>query len=184
MKVCRLRFNLYLALTLALLCGCRTAKEKDQHACALRIHIESQANALGTSQTISLLRADPVLVTIAKEPILTEANIIAARVIESEGGYALEIKFDESGTWCLEQFTAANPGKHLVIFGQWGATMVDGRWLGAPLITHRIGNGVLSFTPDASREEADQLVLGLNPTPKKHKKSSSTSSDSNDFFSR
>ena len=106
-----------------------------------------------------------MLVTIAKEPILTEANIIAARVIESEGGYALEIKFDESGTWCLEQFTAANPGKHLVIFGQWGATMADGRWLGAPLITHRIGNGVLSFTPDASREEADQLVLGLNPTP-------------------
>jgi hypothetical protein len=81
----------------------------------------------------------------------------------------------------LEQFTAGNPGKHLVIFGQWGKTVADGRWLAAPLITRRIPDGVLAFTPDASRAEADQLVLGLNPKAKKHKK---TSADPDDFFSR
>ena len=48
----------------------------------------------------------------------------------------------------LEQYTAANPGRHLVIFGQWGDKLADGRWLAAPLITHRISNGLLAFTPD------------------------------------
>ena len=82
------------------------------------------------------------------------------------GGFAIEIKFDENGTWLLEQYSAANPGRHFVIFGQWSEKLADGRWLAAPLITHRIGDGVLAFTPDCSREEADQLVLGLNNAAK------------------
>ena len=86
----------------------------------------------------------------------------AAKVIDTPGGFAIEIQFDETGTWLLEQYSAANPGGHFVIFGQWGDKLVNGRWLAAPLITHRIANGVLAFTPDCSREEADQLVLGLN----------------------
>ena len=36
------------------------------------------------------------------------------------------------------------------------------RWLAAPLIGHRNATGVLAFTPDLSREEAQQLVIGLN----------------------
>jgi murein DD-endopeptidase MepM/ murein hydrolase activator NlpD len=44
----------------------------------------------------------------------------------------------------------------------------DGRWLAAPIITRRISNGVLVFTPDCSREEADQLVLGLNNVAKEN----------------
>jgi hypothetical protein len=62
----------------------------------------------------------------------------------------------------LEQYSAGNPGRHFVIFGQWGDKLANGRWLAAPLITHRIANGVLTFTPDLSRPEADQMVLGLS----------------------
>jgi len=36
------------------------------------------------------------------------------------------------------------------------------RWLAAPVISRRIPDGVLVFTPDASRAEADDIVLGLN----------------------
>jgi len=128
----------------------------------LRVHIQTNPNDLGTSQTISVVRSDPVLVTIARNPILTEANIVAARVVNTPGGFAIEIQFDENGTWQLEQYSAANPGGHFAIFGQWGEKLANGRWLAAPLITRRIPNGVLSFTPDCSREEANQLVLGLN----------------------
>jgi hypothetical protein len=42
-----------------------------------------------SSQTVSVLRSDPVLVTIAPEPILTEANIIKAKVIDTPGGFAI-----------------------------------------------------------------------------------------------
>jgi preprotein translocase subunit SecD len=111
-----------------------------------------------------------VLITIAKEPILTEANMVAARVIDARGGIAIEIQFDESSALVLEQYTAANPGKHYAVFGQWGEKLASGRWLAAPLITHRIADGILSFTPDMSREEANRLVFGLNKVAKKIRK--------------
>jgi hypothetical protein len=162
MKVWAQRFNIYLTLAaaLALVCGCQTEKPKKPTA-ALRVHIEASPDTLGASQTVSVLRVDPVLVTIAQQPILTEANLIAARILDAPGGYAIEVRFDETGTWILEQYTAANPGRHLVIFGQWGENLADGRWLAAPLVTRRIGNGTLAFTPDMSRPEAEQFVLGL-----------------------
>lgn len=173
MKCCARQFNLYLPLLaiLGLLCGCRTG-DQDQQTAALRVHVESTGNVEGSGQTVSVLRADPVLVTIASDPILTEASIIKAAIIQTPGGFAVEVRFDETGTWTLEQYTAANPGRHLAIFGQWGKKLTDGRWLAAPLITRRISNGILAFTPDASRAEADQLVLGLNNIAKKNLKAS------------
>ena len=154
------------------LCGCQTGHhaKADKKIAALRVHIEVSPGPEGTSQTISVLRSDPMSVTIDPDPILTEANLIAAKIIESPGGFAIEFHFDESSTLTLEQFTAANPGRHFVIFGQWSDKAADSRWLAAPLITHRIADGVLSFTPDASRDESEQLVLGLNNVAKKTQK--------------
>jgi preprotein translocase subunit SecD len=168
MKLWTRQFNIYLMLAamLALFCGCQTDK-KDKEVSALRVHIEASPDSSSTSVTISIVRSDPVLVTIAQDPILTEVSIVAARVFDTPGGFAVEIRFDETATWILEQYSAANPGRHFVIFGQWGEKVADGRWLAAPTITRRIGNGVLAFTPDASREEADRLVLGLNNVAKK-----------------
>lgn len=165
------RFNLYLALaaTLALLCGCQMFRHKGPQG-ALRIHLETSPDALGTSQTISVMRSHPVQITVGHDPILTEANIVRARVIDTPGGFAIEVQFDENGTWLLEQYSAANPGGHFAIFGQWGDKLANGRWLAAPLITRRLATGVLSFTPDASRAEADQLVLGLDNAAAKIRK--------------
>jgi preprotein translocase subunit SecD len=167
MKVLARQFNIYLALAtlMVVVCGCQTSS-RDKVDSVLRVHIEVDPDPAGTSQTISVLRSDPVLVTIKKEPILTEANIVTAKVMDATGGFDIEIKFDENGTWLLEQYSAANPGRHFAIFGQWSEKPGDGRWLAAPLITRRISGGVLAFTPDCSREEADQLVLGLNNATK------------------
>jgi preprotein translocase subunit SecD len=177
MKCSARQFNLYLPLLpvlalLALLCGCQSGKKDKEPTAALRIHIESSDSLAGTGQTVSVLRVDPVLVSIATDPVLTEANITAAEVISVQGGYAVEVKFNQTGAWTLEQFSAANPGKHFVIFGQWGEKVTDGRWLAAPVISRRIDSGILSFTPDASRAETDQLVLGLNNVAKKNLKAS------------
>jgi hypothetical protein len=172
MKALARRFNIYLALVvlLGLACGCQTTK-KTQTA-ALRVHIETSPDPTGSSLTISVLRSDPVLITIKREPILTEANIVQAKVIDNIGGFAIEIKFDENGTWLLEQYSAANPGSHFVIWGQWSEKAINSRWLAAPIITRRIGNGVLSFNVDmSSREEAEQFVRGLNEAAKEIHKS-------------
>jgi hypothetical protein len=164
-------FNLYLlgiAALLAAACGCQSDQAKaDKHLASLRLYVENRAQLPGGGQTVSVIRANPVLVTINTEPALTEANIIRATLLDSPVGYAVEIKFDELGTYSLEQYTSAYEGKHFVIFGQWSDHPVDSRWLAAPIITHRILNGVFAFTPDASHEEAKQLVLGLNNMAKK-----------------
>jgi hypothetical protein len=166
MKVCARRFNLYLAaaLLLAVFCGCQTqANKKDKDKVAvLRVHLQASEHEAGGITTVSIMKDDPVSVTIEQTPVLTEAKVIAAKVIDTPGGFAIEIHFDESGALMLEQYSAANPGRHFVIFGQWGQKAASGRWLAAPLITHRNSSGELSFTPDITRAEADKLVLGLN----------------------
>jgi preprotein translocase subunit SecD len=172
MKVYMRRFNLFLALAvlLAPLCGCKYLEERNEPTAAMRIHIElaadNAAGSMSAGQTVSVFRADPVTVTIDKDPILTEANLLAAKVISTPAAPAIEVRFDENGTWILEQYSASNPGRHFVIYGQWGKKLKDGRWLAAPLITSRMNYGILSFTPDMSRDEANQFVLGLNNVAK------------------
>jgi hypothetical protein len=170
-----LRFNLYLLLALAAMLavtGCKTDKTKkaDKHVSSLRLYMENRAQVPGSGETISVLRASPVLVTIGREPFLTEANVTAAKLLETPGGFAIEVRFDESGTWILEQYTSANSGRHIAIFSQWSDQTKDSRWLAAPIISHRIANGVLAFTPDASREEVQQIVIGLNNQAKANAK--------------
>lgn len=144
-------------------CGCSTfKKKKPEKAGAIRIHTESPVSVPGKTQTIGLLRSMPLAVTVDDEPILTEANLLAAALVDTPGGFAVEVRFDETGGWMLEQATARNPGKHLVIFGQWGETVSKGRWLAAPIIKQRISGATLSFTPDAEREEMQEWVDGLN----------------------
>jgi preprotein translocase subunit SecD len=175
MNFCRPRFNLYLwPLALPLLVsGCQLlhldgfSHKKDKDLAVVRIHIESETETAGPTRTVSILRSNPISVNISTDPILTEADVTAARVLDSPGGFAIELKFEETAAWRLEQYTASNPGKHLAIFGQWSENAPDGRWLAAPLISRTIASGTLVFTPDASHEEADQLVKGLNGVAQK-----------------
>ena len=175
MSFYRSGYNLYLlAAALCLLAlGCAGAHlgspfhhEKKQIA-LLRVHVESESSAAGSTKTISVLQSQPVAVNIAADPVLTEADVISARLLDSPGGFAVELKFEETAGWRLEQCTAVNPGKHLAIFAQWGEKPTDGRWLAAPLIIRRMAGGTLLFTPDASHVEMEPWVKGLNDTAKK-----------------
>jgi len=159
------RFNiiLLLLLVLALFSGCQSAESRRaKQVAVLRVHIETFPDNTRLTDTATLFRTNPVVFNIAKNPFLVEGNVAGARIVEERGGFAMEVKFDHRGTMLLEQYTAANPRRHLVIFSQFGVNLEVYRWLAAPLITRRIPDGALTFTPDASREEADQIVLGLN----------------------
>jgi hypothetical protein len=169
MKVCATRFNTYLLLAavLAFFGGCQTDK-KDKQIGAIYIHM--QAPPLGNSETVNVLRSTPVMIHITHDPILTEINLLGAKVVTTQGSFAIALQFDEPGTLVLEQYSSSNSGRHFAIYGQWGDLAADGRWLAAPSITQRISDGVLTFTPDCSREEADKLVAGLNIVAKKTQK--------------
>lgn len=138
----------------------------------VRLHLESVRDASGRSQQVPIYRANPVMLEIDKTAFLTEESVREAAVIDVVGGFAIEIKFKRQGVLILDQISGANKGRRIAVFGALG--IKDGkpeqaRWLAAPKITRPIADGVLVFTPDATREEADQFVLGLRNAAKKYK---------------
>lgn len=170
MSFCPLRFNLYFWLAAAGLAvsGCASWHHDKEPVAILRVHVESESSVAGTTKNIAVVRSAPVAINVTTDPILTEADVISARLLDVSGGFALEIRFDQTSSWRLEQSSASSPGKHLAIFAQWSEKPEDGRWLAAPIIVRRMGDGMLVFTPDASHEEAEKLVKGLNAVAKKN----------------
>jgi preprotein translocase subunit SecD len=167
-------FNTYLAvmLGLALLCGCQSTEGKRKKQTAvLRVHIEGDTRIPDSTQPVPIYRENPVMINIAKQSILNENLIKEAKVVEVAGSFAIQLQFDHKGTLLLEQLTGANKGKHLAIFATFGietdTEKIQSRWLAAPMIQKHIADGRLTFTPDATREEADQIVIGLNNVAKK-----------------
>jgi preprotein translocase subunit SecD len=175
MWIQRCRFNtyLFLALCLVLVGGCQTDKSNKSSKSkgrsdlsTLRLHLGVNSDGTDRNEPVPIYRAKPVLVNVEKLPFLTEKSVVAATLIEEQGGFAIQVQFDRQGTWLLEQYSAVNRGRHIAIFSQFG----EARWLAAPVITKRIPNGLLTFTPDATREEAERIVRGLNNVGKKNKK--------------
>ena len=161
-----LRFNIYLLLlvTLAVLTGCQSPETKrEKQLATLRVYLEVNPYPPGSSQEIFVLRAAPMKLNVEKGPFLNEIHVASAKVTETPGGFMLTVRFNQKGQWLLEQYTAAQPNRRMAIRCQWGVPPnVQDRWVAAPLITQRIKDGVLSFTPDTSRDEADQIAIGLN----------------------
>lgn len=163
------RFNIYLVCVLTALafCGCQAdkqdkEKEDEKEYATLKIHMEVPRDMMDFSKQVPIFRQRPVLVNVDKDPFLTEAYVSGAKIVDAPGGWELQISFERRGKWLLEQQTTTNPGKHIAIFAEWGKGLKESRWLAAPVIPRRISNGVLTFTPDATREEMEQLVVGLN----------------------
>lgn len=169
------RFNiifLTLAAVLALLPGCRTP-DKDKLFGTLRVHLEVPADGTGLNTPVPIYRAAPAMVNIESTAFLTEAVVDEVKVVDdTHGGFALQVRFGQRGAWLLEQYTASHPRHRLAIFATYGNKKlgITTRWLAAPLITRRIADGVLTFTPDADRAEAEQLATGLNNVAKELKR--------------
>ena len=163
MKTCWLRFNLYLCVGLAVCVGCQTAAHKRKYQpSTLRVHIEVHPGEATVSLPVPIYREHPVMVNVDKTPVLTEASVADAQVVNTVGGFAIRLQFDREGTWVLEQRSLDSRGQRFAIFSMFGPDLKESRWLAAPIIGRRITDGVLIFTPDATRAEADEVVLGLN----------------------
>ncbi len=172
MKCCTVQFNLILSLALIMVvAGCASpgpngARVKDPTV--LRFHLEVNPDGTGRNKPVSVNRSTPFMVNVNKEPFVTEYNVMDAAVVDdSLGGFFIHVQFNHQGTLLLEQYSTANKGKQIAIFTQFDDTA---RWLAAPVLKERIANGAFAFTPDASREEAERIVLGLNELGKQVRK--------------
>jgi hypothetical protein len=168
MKSRGLVFNGILAALLFLgAAGCKTSEERKRakQYSSLRVHLEADAANSDRSSAVSVHRSAPIRLSFEREAVLDESHVRAARVVDQGSGiFAIEIEFDRRGSWLLERTTVANKGRRLLVFSHFGETA---RWLAAPMITAKNSSGRLVFTPDASREEAERFVRGLNNVAKK-----------------
>jgi hypothetical protein len=150
-------------------CGCRTHKnDKARQLATLRVHLEGGAGSLSRESTVPIYRASPVDIRVEEEPFLTEAHVAGARVVDVLGGFDLQIQLNRQGTWLLQEYSASNSGKHYAIFSQFGEKGKESRWLAAPQFARIMSDGVIQFTPDATREEADEIAVGLNNIARKN----------------
>lgn len=162
------RFNIYLALALALGLGCAGLGGRGKPVATFRVHVEAAPEEARMSREVSVFRASPVRMRVQRVPLFDEASVAEAKVVEDAlGGFALQIQLNPHGTMLLEQATATHVGRRLAIFSEFGKKLSKYRWLAAPQIGGRIENGLLVFTPDATREEAEEIAAGLNRVAEK-----------------
>jgi preprotein translocase subunit SecD len=165
------RFNLYLLAALAAIvaCGCRTHKDdKKKEFANLRVHLEAGPQDTDRSVQVPIYRAHPFQLQVQNQPFLTEIQVASAKVVDALGGFDLQIQLNHEGTMLLQQYSANNRGRHFAVFTQFGEKGKSARWLGAPEFTRIMNDGLIQFTPDATREEAEDIAIGLNNMAKKN----------------
>lgn len=151
---------------LVLLTACKSPQEKEKppkDQAIIKVHLERVGDNKSDQVDVPIFRARPTYVHIDTKEILNNYDIVNAAVVDVQGGFGIRLTFNDHGTRVLENITARNAGKRLVIYAAWPEI----RWLAAPRITKRIGNGELVFTPDATLEEAEQIVKGANKVSEK-----------------
>jgi hypothetical protein len=172
------RINIYLTLALAaLLTACASSSDKagkppkkqkvvmdkqGKEKSLLRIHIQEEPDGSGRTAQVRVYRSNPVTINVHREHFLDEGNLAKASVVDDIGGFAIKLEFNRQGTWLLQNQTTAFKGRQIVIATLFGDTLDKLRWIAAPYVTQPINDGILRFTPDATREEAERIVLGLN----------------------
>ncbi len=167
------RFNTYLFLAAVLSSGCKTTEERrnNKAIATFRLHL---ATNQGGSDSTAVIEIAGAQLSVNNAPFLDETSVTNAAVVDTrDGGFAIQVKYDRHGTLVLDTVTTEYRGRHVAIFTQFGPGKLEQkRWLGAPYIGSSITSGVLIFTPNSTRAEAEHVVQGLNNVAKKFKKKS------------
>ncbi len=185
MKIQAKSFNIYLLLVTLALVGCASpsANKDKSHTAAtkegdkrkpkkefatLRFHLETNLDGTQKTRSVPIYRANPIYVPIEELVFLDEGSVEKASVADFGGNYVIQLVFNRHGAFYLDTLTTSNKGKRLAIYCEFGESkdVVEKRWLAAPVIETRNATGMLTFTPDATREEAERIVNGLNNVAK------------------
>ena len=169
---CTPRFFACVALATILVSGCQSPEHRHKKEIStLRLHLEVSSSETNRTQIVSIPRDQPIQFKVQNAPFLTEAEVKEAKVVSGLGGFQVQIQFDLTGSLLLEEYSGSYKGLHFAIFSQFVNPASEKqnleRWLAAPRASRRITDGLLAFTPDATREEAEQIVRGLNNLARK-----------------
>jgi len=178
------RFNSFLtaALVLSLVAGCRTkpdeADKKDQkdkkekkEATVIELHMEADLDGTSDNLPVTVGNDATIRVNVEKHPFLDGGDLDRADVVvDTDGSFAIRLKFKRRGMELLDTMTSFYPGKRVAVFCRFGAGLEHNRYIAAPVMRRPISNGVFTFAPSTSREDADRIVRGLNSIAEQIKK--------------
>ena len=173
MRITRFMFKHYLILALLAVVlgfGCKSTKKREpgENYALVNFFIEQNNDGTKYSKLVSIYPSDPELFYVNSKPFLDTADLERVTLMDATGGFALQFQFNRHGTAVLESYTTSSKGKRMAIFCQF----TDSRVIAAPMITKRKTTGIIRFTPDCTREEAEQIVKGLTTAIKEIKKNS------------
>jgi hypothetical protein len=174
MKFRSFRFNTYLFLLAAtLVAGCKSPEEKKRDKTVARFALFLEGAQDGTTNYVSV-EISGVNLLASRKPFLDEGNVQKAAVLDTQdGGFAMQVQYNQRGTFVLDAISAQYRSRRMIVFSELSVDeTVTSHWLAAPLIGARILDGRILFTPNATREEAEQIVLGVNNLVKKSKRNS------------
>jgi hypothetical protein len=123
MKSCFHKFNIYLALaSLLLAAGCASkAKEfAKQEQSTIRLYLQGNPGDVASTGTVLVTRSRYPY-TIERSPFLKEDDLVGVDMINDpgpNGGYAIELHFNEHGALMLDMLTTANKGRYIIVFSQ------------------------------------------------------------------
>lgn len=166
------RFNTYLLALLAGLLattwGCASTKRSERLAVKppfIQAHLEVHPDGTKKNGPVPIGRRGQFRVNVEESPFLSGGHLRQGWIIDDGlGGFFMRLQFNRQGTWLLEQYSTANKGKRSAILAVYDKKRL---WLAAPLMTNRIADGVLTFTPDLERPEAERLIKQLNQKAKR-----------------
>ena len=158
--------NLNLVWVLFLAAGCASMNKKKEQP-MLGLHLEASSIDTNRSILVPIIRSNPVQVLVEKSAFVTEQDVVRAQLREISGAFSIELELNSHGTRYLEIMTARARGKRVAVIGG----VKTYRWLAAVELHQVVSNGRFSFFPDATREEAKQLVDGLNQKAAERNKS-------------
>jgi hypothetical protein len=117
-------FNIFFALAcVALAGGCAeiqkmTGPKKEETT--IRLYLEGEKADKATVGTV-LVTSNKYPYTIQREPFLNEGDLAKASIVKDpggDGGYSIQLAFDDHGTLVLDMYTADSKGKHVIVFSQ------------------------------------------------------------------
>jgi preprotein translocase subunit SecD len=121
----------------------------------IRLAQTEEATRLGeaTGFIDAFLRGSGRRIYLHKVPLITNNDVVKARVLESMGKFGIDVTFSAEGAARMETATSAHNGKPLAI-------IVNGDLVAAPIVRGAISSHTV-IAGDFTREEAERIVLGL-----------------------
>lgn len=115
-------------------------------------------DSIPASRRVSIVLRTPALsLQINSIPVLREADLDGAELTGEGEDFQMRLLFNTHGTIELDRVSNNNRDELLVVF-------INDKPVAAPQLKRRIVDGILEFTPDLTREEAEKLVEGLRAT--------------------